>query len=82
MIPLWDNWRSAPGVPGDWVPAPPPGAVQKDPVKNRTVLRILREVLPGEWHKVYCRGRDGTEIHYFQHKSGKVALVKLKYKRK
>jgi seryl-tRNA synthetase len=43
--------------------------------------RVLREAIPGTWLKVYRRGVDGSEVHFFQHASGAVALVKMKRKR-
>jgi hypothetical protein len=82
MIQVLQSWKHSPEVPAGWQPAAPPGAVIKDPVKNRQVLRALQDVLPGSWCKVYRKGADGTEIHYFQHASGKVALVKHKRKRR
>ena len=47
-------------------------------MKNSQVLALLRGLLPGRWAKVYHRGKDGTEMHYFQHASGMVAFVKDK----
>jgi hypothetical protein len=80
MVELFNSWRDAPAVPRTWTPADPPSACLKRPVKNRAVLRILRSLLPGHWRKVYHYGKDGTEVHYFQHASGKVAFVKHKIK--
>lgn len=43
------------------------------------LLRALRAHHPGTWRKVYRRGRDGTEIHYFEHRrTGKVWGIKVK----
>ncbi len=40
---------------------------------------ILRAHYSGEWRKVYRRGRDGTELHYFEHRrTGKVWGIKVK----
>lgn len=75
---LLDSWRESPNVPDAWVPADPPGAIVKVPIKNSQVLAVLRAELPGRWRKIYHRGADGTEVHYFQHESGKVAFVKHK----
>jgi hypothetical protein len=50
------------------------------PVHNSALKKLLRDARPGGWSKVYLKGKDGTEIHYFEHESGAVALVK--YKRK
>jgi hypothetical protein len=55
-----------------------PGAVRKERVTNKTLLRTLRQALPGQWMKVYKLGVDGRELHYFEHKSGAVALPKIK----
>ena len=74
---LFDGWQDAPTVPEDWKPLPPPGAVSKEPMTNRRLLRILREHLPGRWRKVYRKGIDGSELHYFEHDSGRVFNVKL-----
>jgi hypothetical protein len=52
----------------------------KVPVKNRQLLRALQEAIPGPWVKVYRKGADGSEVHYFQHASGAVAGVKHKRK--
>ncbi len=48
-------------------------------VKNEQILAALRVHNPGAWRKVYRRGRDGTEIHYFEHRrTGKVWGIKVK----
>jgi hypothetical protein len=52
----------------------------KVPVRNKQLLAALRSVLAGKWVKVYRYGKDGTEVHYFEHASGKVFNVKLKVK--
>jgi hypothetical protein len=62
------------------MPAAPPGGFVKVPVRNKELLSVLRGLLPGKWEKVYRYGQDGTEVHYFQHHSGKVCLVKHKVK--
>ena len=82
MIRVLQSWKQSSEVPEGWESAAPPGAVIKDTVNNRKILRALQEALPGPWVKVYRRGIDGTEIHYFQHVSGAVALVKHKWKRR
>jgi hypothetical protein len=79
-VPLYNSWRDAPSVPEDWQPAQPPGALLKVPVRNKELLKKLRSLLAGNWSKVYHRGTGNTELHYFQHASGKVAFVKPKYK--
>ena len=44
-----------------------------------TRLAVRLGVAEGEWRKVYRRGRDGTEIHYFEHRrTGKVWGIKVK----
>jgi hypothetical protein len=80
MIEFFNSWRESPKVPADWQPRLAPGAIVKQKVRDPGVLKVLREVLPGRWMKIYHYGRDGTEVHYHQHESGKVAFVK--YKRK
>jgi hypothetical protein len=55
-----------------------PGVVRKERVTNKTLLQKLRQALPGQWMKVYKLGVDGRELHYFEHKSGVVALPKIK----
>jgi hypothetical protein len=47
----------------------------KYPVRNATVYRYLRQLLPGKWSKVIKLGNPG-EVHYFEHESGQVAGVK------
>lgn len=44
-------------------------------IKNKALLRALREVKAGTWAKVYHYGKDGSEIHYCQHSSGLVLDV-------
>lgn len=73
-----DSWASI----RDWADYPS-GFIGRDltkhTVKNKLVLEELRKIAKGEWHKVY---QDGTiagkkvSLHYFQHKSGRVALPK------
>lgn len=82
MVRLLNSWRESPAVPVNWVPRDPPGAVHKQRVKDAFVLHLLHEALPGDWQKVYHYGKDGTEVHYFQHASGNVAMVKHKVKRR
>ena len=78
---LLDSWRESERVPEGWRSAQPPGAVTKVGIKNRGLLNLFRKTLPGRWAKVYHKGMDGSEVHYFQHESGKVACVKFKRKR-
>ena len=61
-------------MPAGWRPLK--GGTTKVRINNRELLEDLRRKLPGEWKKVYRRGADGTEIHYFEHESGKVFNVK------
>lgn len=78
MLRLLSNWRESDEVPSGWRPADPPGAVVKVAVRNRQLRRHLRQRKPGTWRKVYRKGRDGSEVHYFEHESGSVANVKYK----
>jgi hypothetical protein len=80
MIELHDSWRQSPAVPPKWRAAKPPGALRKVRIHNTMLLQELRNLLPGRWVKVYRYGEDGTEIHYCEHVSGKVANVKHKVK--
>jgi len=52
------------------------GGTTKVNINNKQLLDELRKVLPGQWKKVYKKGVDGSEIHYFEHASGKVFDVK------
>ncbi len=49
--------------------------VLKYPVRNKALLKYLRQLLPGGWRKVIKKGVPG-EVHYFEHASGQVADVK------
>lgn len=75
---LLDNWTDSPAVPDGWTTASDRWAVRRVPIKNKEFLKVLKATLAGKWHKVYRKGEDGTEIHYFQHQSGKVTHVKHK----
>ncbi len=58
---------------------PERGGVRKVKVKNAQILTALHAHYSGEWRKVYRRGRDGTELHYFEHRrTGKVWGIKVK----
>ena len=61
-------------VPAGWVPSK--GGTLKYPVRNQTVSRYLRQLLPGKWQKVIKNGNTG-EVHYFEHSSSQVAGVKF-----
>lgn len=52
------------------------GGTIKYPVRNRAVLRVLRDLRAGKWQKVIKKGHFG-EVHYFEHVSGYVAGVKF-----
>jgi hypothetical protein len=68
---IYDSLERSGNIPYGWKPAR--GGVRKVKVKNDRILEALRVHYPGEWRKVYRRGRDGTEIHYFEHRrTGKV----------
>ena len=81
MLELYDSWRDSPNIPLEWKPVRQPGALRNVKIKNARLLETLRELLPGEWVKVYRYGQDGSEVHYFEHKSGKVTHVKHKIRR-
>ena len=74
---LYDSWRDWPKLPPGWRPADPRVEV-RNTITNPPVLRMLRRALPGTWKKVYLHGADGTQLHYFRHASGKIALAKIK----
>ena len=67
MLRLFGNWRESDAVPRGWQPAGPPGAVVRVRVRNRLLLQYLRKMRPGKWRKVYRKGVDGSEVHYFKH---------------
>ncbi len=72
-----DSLQKSGKIPYGWKPARQ--EFRKVKVKNLEILSTLREHLPGEWRKVYYRGQDGTEIHYFEHnRTRKVWGVKVK----
>ena len=71
---LYASVQASGKVPAGW--APTKGSVIKYPVRNKTVLRYLRSLLPGKWQKVIKQGNSG-EVHYFEHSSGQVAGVKF-----
>lgn len=74
---VYDSLAQSSQIPRGWKPLRE--GIRKVKVKNEEVLAALRAHYPGEWRKVYCRGRDGTEIHYFEHRrTGKVWGIKVK----
>lgn len=74
---IYDSLRKSAKLPYGW--KPDPHSIRKVRVKNLQILNALREHYPGEWRKVYQRGVDGTEVHYFEHRqTGKVWGIKLK----
>lgn len=74
---FYDSLEQSGKLPPGWKPAR--GGIRKVKVKNQAILQALRGHYPGEWRKVYRRGRDGVEIHYFEHRrTGKVWGIKLK----
>ena len=74
---IHDSLEQSGKIPHGWGPAR--GGVRKVRVKNAQILTALRAHYPGEWRKVYRRGRDGTELHYFEHRrTGKVWGIKVK----
>ena len=75
---IYDSLQKSGRIPAGWKPER--GSVRKVAVRNSEILKALREHFPGDWRKVYNRGKDGTEIHYFEHRStGKVWAIKVKY---
>ena len=74
---IYDSLGQSGKIPHGWRLAR--GGVRKVKVKNEQILTALRAHHPGAWRKVYRRGRDGTEIHYFEHRrTGKVWGIKVK----
>lgn len=74
---IFDSLQKSGKIPYGWKRARQ--GTRKVQIKNLIILNALREHLPGEWRKVYQRGTDGTEIHYFEHRpTGKVWSVKVK----
>jgi hypothetical protein len=74
---IYDSLQKSSKIPYGWKPARQ--GLRKVGIKNQQILSALREHYPGEWRKVYQRGVDGTEIHYFEHRrTGKVWSVKVK----
>jgi len=71
---LYADVRSSGSVPHSWRPRK--GGALKYPVRNPPLLRHLRSLKPGTWHKVIKAGSLG-EVHYFEHASGMVAGVKF-----
>jgi hypothetical protein len=70
---LYPNIHASGSVPAGWTPTP--GGTIKYPVRNKVLLRYLRQLLSGRWQKVIKKGSAG-EVHYFEHESGQVADVK------
>jgi len=79
---LYPSWRDAPQTPPGWKPARPPGHRLKAAVHHAELKKMLQAALPGRWSKVYHKGADGTELHYFEHESGRVFNVKHVDKRR
>jgi len=75
---VYPNVYDSGSVPAGWVAAKA-GAI-KYPVRNRTLLQYLRQLIPGRWQKVIKDGNSGA-VHYFEHASGQVAGVKFFPKR-
>jgi len=71
---LYNDVYASGSVPAGWTPTK--SGTIKYPVRNRSVLRYLRQLAPGRWQKVIKKGNTG-EVHYFEHASGKVADVKF-----
>lgn len=74
---IFDSLQKSGKIPYGWKRARQ--GTRKVKIKNLSILNALREHHPGEWRKVYQRGMDGTELHYFEHgRTGKVWGVKVK----
>ncbi len=74
---IYDSLEQSGKIPQGWRSAR--GGARKVNVKNAQILAAPRVHHSGEWRKVYRRGRDGTEIHYFEHRrTGKVWGIKVK----
>jgi hypothetical protein len=71
---IYPNIYASGSVPQAWTPLR--GGALKYPIRNRAVLRELRRLHSGRWHKIIKRGTIG-EVHYFEHQSGRVAGVKF-----
>ncbi len=71
---LYPNVYASGSVPLGWSPIR--GGTVKYPVRNRSVMRVLRNLRVGRWKKVIKKGNSG-EVHYFEHESGHVAGVKF-----
>ena len=71
---LYHNIYESGSVLEDWKPVK--GGSIKYPVRNQSVKKYLRILLPGKWQKVIKKGNTG-EVHYFEHESGQVAGVKF-----
>lgn len=71
---IYSNIYASGSVPQSWTPLR--GGALKYPIRNRAVLRELRRLRSGRWHKIIKCGTIG-EVHYFEHQSGRVAGVKF-----
>jgi RHS repeat-associated protein len=71
---VYDSIEKSGKVPQGWKAVR--GGTTKVNINNKQLLDELRKTLPGQWKKVYKKGVDGSEIHYFEHASGKVFDVK------
>jgi hypothetical protein len=70
---LYPSIYASGSVPAGWTPLP--SGTIKYAVKNKALLRYLRQQLPGKWSKVIKKGTPG-DVHYLEHASGQVADVK------
>ena len=53
----------------------------RNSISRKELLEKLREIEPGNWHKVYKDGWIGSKkvsLHYFESPSGKVFDFKIK----
>jgi hypothetical protein len=74
---IFDSLQKSGKIPYGWKSVR--SGSRKVKIKNVEILNALHEHYPGEWKKVYLRGTDGTELHYFEHgPTGKVWGIKVK----
>jgi hypothetical protein len=74
---IYSSIRASGVIPSGWKIAQ--NGLQKVKIGNQALLKQLQSAKPGKWVKVYAKGVDGTEYHWFQHESGAVFNVKRKY---
>jgi RHS repeat-associated protein len=73
---IFASIRASGVIPAGWKIAQ--NGLQKVKINNQALLKELQAAKPGKWVKVYAKGVDGREFHWFQHESGAVFNVKPK----